>query len=502
VKLVRAAMLALAAFFTVELVYVLARRLFYPYDLEWMEGGMLCHALRLQAGQPVYAAPSVNFVPYLYTAFYPALLSALSSFVAIGYVVGRVVSLLGYFGAWTLGYVFVRREGQSRAVAFGAMAIPLAAFVPTGAWVDLARPDSLFLGLITAALMLGWWKRNSHAGVALAGLLMVLAFFTKQTASPFMAALGVWLLFSNWRTAFTYGATLAAVGLPTLYLSNRGSDGWFWTYVFKLHQAHDFYAWRAFGGTPLILLLLLGPAVLLVPWAILRVRSPALLYSTWIAGFGILAACLGFGTQWAFTNAFIPGIFFPAIAIGVAAGRLVTHQAPRLRPIVVYALLAMSLAVAPGGLIRFSRHAPTRFGLDPRWPTGYDARGYIPTAKDRQAGDQLIQRLRDTPGDVLIPFHPFYAHLAGKLTFLHRMGVLDVTRAGLGAPQGLKEALAQQRFAMVVMDDKIDGNWQMWPGLTDAYRQADIISGPHVVSGAMTQPRYVLLPKLREEREP
>ena len=50
-------------------------------------------------------------------------------------------------------------------------------------------------------------------------------------------------------------------------------------------------------------------------------------------------------------------------------------------------------------------------------------------------------------------------------TYLHRMGVLDIWRAGMGAPRGLVEALDAHRFALVVMDDKIDGNWQMWPRL-------------------------------------
>ena len=37
---------------------------------------------------------------------------------------------------------------RNRAQLRGKCRLPLAAFVPTGAWVDLARPDSLFLGLI------------------------------------------------------------------------------------------------------------------------------------------------------------------------------------------------------------------------------------------------------------------------------------------------------------------------------------------------------------------
>jgi hypothetical protein len=128
-------------------------------------------------------------------------------------------------------------------------------------------------------------------------------------------------------------------------------------------------------------------------------------------------------------------------------------------------------------------------------PPGYDPRPFLPTARDRAAGDALLARLRAVDGDVLIPFHPFYGHLAGKPSYLHRMGVLDIWRAGMGAPAGLTAALDAKRFAAVVMDDKIDGNWQMWPGLLANYRVAEEIRGPRVVSGAETEPRYWLVPK-------
>jgi hypothetical protein len=502
-KLLRALAVALALIALAMLAWVLARRLAWPYDLEWMEGGVLCHALRLAQRQPGYPPPSVDFIPFLYTPLYPALLAGLSHLFGFGYLVARAVSLVAFASAGVLGYVFARREGGSRAAALVALALPAAAFVPTGAWYDLARPDSLFLGLTTAGLLVGWWGRRSHAGAASAALLLVAAFFTKQTASPFMIALGLALLVIDWRVCATYVATLALVGLPLLWWMNRSTDGWFWTYVFKLHQMHDFYPARAFIGTPLRLVLLLGPSLLCVPWALARARSPGLVYATFIACAGTGAACVGFGTQWAFTNAFIPGIFYPSIAIGTAAGRLITTSSPRLRPHAVWLLLALSIACAPGGLLRpAARLAPARFApalaIERETPIGYDPRPVLPTGLDRARAAQLIDRLRAAPGEVLIPFHPFYAHLAGKRTFLHRMGVLDVGRAGM-APHGLLQAIREHRWSLVVMDNKIDGNWSWWPGLQQAYPHVELIAGPRVFSGAPTEPRYLLSAVLEEK---
>jgi hypothetical protein len=500
-KILRAVTLALAAWFVALLVYVFARRFVYPYDLEWMEGGMIAHALRLVHHQPIYAPPSVDFIPYLYTPGYPWLLFVLGKVFPLGYKLGRFVSVASFFAVAVLGYVYARREGGSRAAAFASIAIMFAAFVPTGTFYDLARPDSLFMALVTAGLFVAWWQRKSYAGGVAAALLLVAAFFVKQTAAPFMVALGVALLLAEPRVAIVYGLTLAVVGLPSLWLANHSSNGWFWTYTSVLHRKHDFFVARAFLGTPGRLLLILGPSVLLVPWALARRRTPGLVYATFIALAGIAAACTSFGTQWAFTNAFMPGVMLPAIAIGVAAGRLLddTREAPpRLRPAVVYLLLSLSLLTAPGGLSPVAaRFLPESWGLNAlKNPTGYDPRIFIPTARDRAAGDDLIAKLRAANGDVLIPFHPFYAELAGKRTYLHRMGVLDIWRAGMGAPLGLAEALDAHRFALVVMDDKIDGNWQLWPHLQIDYRMAGTIAGPRVVSGSPTEPRYLMVPNV------
>lgn len=500
-KILRAVALALAAWFIVLLCYVFARRFVYPYDLEWMEGGMLDHALRLAEGQPIYGPPSVDFIPYLYTPGYPFAVFVLGKLFGIGYALGRFVSLLGFFAVVVLGYVYARREGGSRAAAACAVAIIFAAYVPTGAFYDLARPDSLFMGLVTVGLLVAWWKRDSYAGGVAAALLLIAAFFVKQTAAPFMVALGLALLLASPRVAVVYGVTLAVVGLPALWIANRASGGWFWTYISVLHRKHDFFPARAYLGTPGRLALILGPAILLVPWALVRRRTPGLVYATFIALAGIAAACTSFGTQWAFTNAFMPGVMLPAIAIGVAAGLLVDDsraQPPRLRAAAVYLLLALSLLTAPGGLLPVAaRVLPESWGLNAlRNPTGYDPRGFIPTPRDRAAGDALIARLRATPGEVLIPFHPFYAHLAGKPTYLHRMGVMDIWRAGMGAPRGLVDAFDAHRFALVVMDDKIEGNWQMWPRLLDDYRISGTIQGPRVVSGSATEPRFLLVPNV------
>jgi hypothetical protein len=501
-KVLRSLALGLAIVHACILLWLFARRVPYPYDLEWMEGGTLCHALRLLQGRPIYAPPSVEFIPFLYTPLYPALLAALGRVFGLGYLLGRLVSTGAFLGATFLAYRFAVREGGSRAAAATAMAIPAAAFVACGSWYDLARADSLWLLLATAGLLVLYRAardplgpprrgRRAHALAALAAALLVASFFTKQTAAPLLVAAGAALVLLNLRLVPTFVLALAACGLPPLWWLDQRSGGWFWRYVFELHQSHAFFARRAWLDTPRVLVGIVGPALAVVPWAALRRSSPSVLYTAYLGLVGMAVACVGFGTQWAFVNAYVPGVFFPSLAIAVAAGRLVAAGAPgtlttglerlavraqpRLRAPAVFALAAASLALHP-----------------------YDPRPLAPTRADREAGARLIEQLRATDGDVLVPFHPFYAHLAGKETFVHQMGLLDVAHAGL-QPVGLADAIRRKRFKLVVLDDKIEGKWGYWPGLAQAYEAVGGVPSPRVFSGAMTVPKLAMAPRTEGE---
>src|SRR5262249_1756023 len=136
---------------------------------------------------------------------------------------------------------------------------------------------------------------------------------------------------------------------------------------------------------------------------------------------------------------------------------------------------------------------------------------FIPTAGDRAAGAKLVERIAAVPGDVFVPSHPWYAHLAGKPTHTHRMGILDVTYEGGGKKplpprartvDGLTDALKKGKFDAVVLDDK-EQLWEL-PGLTDGYRADESLAGanPRVVTGAPTSPRTLWIPKKEQPVPP
>lgn len=509
-RLPRLLLVLVSAAALASLALAFARRIAYPYDLEWMEGGMLGHALRLVQGEPIYAEPSARFVSFAYTPLYPIVLWMLSPLAGVGYLPARAVSVAAFAVALLIAYVFVRRGGGSRAVALGAAALPAAAFAPTGAWYDLARVDALFLGLAAAAVAVGWWRRMDPVGPVAAACLMTAAFFAKQTALPFAGAVGLALLLVRPRAAGLYAATLVGLGGVLLAWAHSASEGWFWTYAFGLHRRHPFDAVEAMIVTPTRLLLLLGPGLGLLA-AALRTRTPALLYAAAMGATGLVASALGAGTEWSYYNALIPGVYFAALAVGAAAATLETRW-PTLTPLV----LAATVVTAAGGLVALAAHAvPRPWAARLALPLGYDLRVFLPSPDDRTRGDALVARLAAAPGEVFVPGHSFYAHLAGKTTRLHAMNLADLAGAGMRVPRDLVDEIRQKRFALVVVDreDAADGTDDpgtrsdreeeaigLVPGLSKHYRMSERIEGPRVRSGGRFEPCCLLVP--REGSEP
>jgi len=93
----------------------------------------------------------------------------------------------------------------------------------------------------------------------------------------------------------------------------------------------------------------------------------------------------------------------------------------------------------------------------------------------------------------MVPFHPWYARLAGKETYVHRMGLMDTQYANRLHVADLELAIRQKRFAAIVLD-KYD-----WPlrVLENRYRIDQMLptdERPRSFTGAKTMPRSVWIP--------
>lgn len=226
-------------------------RLPYPYDLEWMEGGMLAHAWRLQRGLPLYAEPSALWVPFIYPPGYPALLALGGD--QLSAPLGRAISLIGTaLSLASITWIVARWSAGPHRVTAGLLAALVFAgtWADSGTFMDLVRPDALALGLTLAATACALERR--WVGPIIGGLLLAAAFACKHPMAAFgpAIALGLWARDGRIGGAlrFTLAAAVpAAIFTAALHLQTGGT---FLRYLIDVPRSHVVVVPRLFPGTP------------------------------------------------------------------------------------------------------------------------------------------------------------------------------------------------------------------------------------------------------------
>ena len=439
----RRVLVACALIWIITVLTVFARRFGYPLELEWMEGGVLHQALRVTRGEALYPPPGPDFIPFLYTPLYPIVLAGLGSVFGIGFWLARAVSILATIAAGGALAYAVLGEGKPRAHALIGVGLFAGGWVFSYRWLDLARPDALYLALVAWGIAVLRRSRGSHRRALLAGLLVALAFWTKQTAASFVIASGLAAVFVAPRQLPSYVAIIALVDGGGLLVGNAMTDGLLWTYIYELHQAHAFNqerfttkTWSMFAhAAPWLVLLVLGLSARLIhrrarPTAAGEAKWTGLAYWASIAAAAMLVSALGYATQWAEPNAFVPGVFFGALLIAVALP--VGGVAEVVALTLVAAQLLFAYLVEPhfqpvqkDGLAGLSRSY--------RWR---DVTVAIPSERQRKQAAAFRERLLATSGDVLALNRPWWSVLAGGEGHVGSMGLTDVppaTRAEIQA---------------------------------------------------------------------
>lgn len=484
------------------------RRWSFSYDLEWMEGGLLTHAKRVADGVGIYGDPSVDFIPFLYTPLYPGLLALLEPFVGISYGVGRGISILATLALCYLLTVIVRREVKdshwqdSRLISADRLAwiggmCAIGFFSATYPWVegwfDLVRADSLFMLMVVFGLygVRIWARAEDRTGqrkLAFAISLLALSFFAKQTGILFVATGGFMILALNWRKVPLYIGVAGSIGLGGTWILNQATNGWFWIYVYKTHQHHDFnmdrfyksfgnmlWHWPAMTGV-IAFALILAIVTLLVRRSL---PGPARGLAIWFPVFcvSVLVGAVGWGTEFAHFNAYIPAMVFGALCAGLSILSIASCLQSLLK-IDKNSGIARRVPGVSGILLALVLGAQLLMSW---WKPGI----FVPNEKEHRAGSELIALLRNIEGEILIPYHPWYAHLAGKETQVHLMGLRDMSTGKVWPIRGLRDKLENQRYGAIIMDNRPIG--RELSRIHRHYRLDDYLprsASPHVFTGA------------------
>jgi hypothetical protein len=470
-------------------LYVAVRRIGYPYELEWIEGGFVGQVDRILTGQTVYGPPTVEFTPFLYTPLYFYLSAAAAKVFGSGFAPLRIVSVAAALAAMAGMFLVVYRRNRNAAAGLFAAGLLAASYRITGAWLDVGRVDSLAIAMLVLFL-LTLPASPDPLRLLLCGAAAALTYLAKQSlllaVAPFF--LVHWIQFRR-RALWTAAGFLVPIAVVTLWL-NAASGGWYSFYTFDLlGQQADW----------------LGREAVLSFWKtdLLRHYFPAL---------GIGAAGLFFLRrekraefwQW---SALLAGAIACSFLARVKAGGYDNVLLPMVAVIAILFGIGwdrLSAAVMnPAGLLRSAAGILVMvFVLYQFYHLRYDPAAQLPTERNYQTAADFIDYLAAAPGDVYVPYHTHYAVMAGKPAYAHQSALWDVLRgdepnrgkAVLAA--SIAAALADHRFSRIIIDG--DGEWNFLAGLDRYYRPdpevLDPDLGPTPLTGWQISPRLVFLP--------
>ena len=262
-----------AVWIAVQVVGTFLARWNHPYDLEWMEGGMLVHAFRLNEGLPLYSAPEADFVSFVYPPGYASVLALVSTFTGLDYGPGRMISIVSTLTAAALITALVARHGRSWLLGLCGAALYLGCFNASGGFYDLVRPDALSLALLAGSIAIGLEDRKGAPETA--GLLLCASFLCKHNAAAYGFPLlaGIWVRSGPW-AGFRFVAASAGPAIVFTSLLNWQSSGRFLDYIIRVPGSHPMVGARAFPGMPGELGNTLLPGVLVLGlWMIWRNTS-------------------------------------------------------------------------------------------------------------------------------------------------------------------------------------------------------------------------------------
>jgi len=500
-----------AVFYVGYFVALSSLRIAYPFELEWMEGGTLEHVARVLRGEPLYPAPSIEFIPFPYPPFYYYVSAVFARGLGADFFALRLVSVLSVLGSAVVIYGFVVRETERRLPGLLAAGVFCATFRASGLYFDVARVDSLFLFLTLLTLYLLRFQR-SPGGLLAAAFVATLAAMTKQTALVVLAPVGLWCLWLDLRAARSEAAFawrrfehVLYFGLPLL-LGVALSSAWldmgdqqFLRYVVSVQQEHElrpnmigwFFGHDLMSPLPVACLFAVAYLLLLA----LGSRKADGFYLAMLAG--IFAACLVPRVKvGGAANNLPPAHAALAILFGIAAAQIEAWAAAERSDSRSdegdrgegLALLALIVPVC--WVIQLSVLA-------------YTPKGFFPSAVDRAAGESLVRRIAEIDGEVLIPAQGYLAGMAGKRVYAHQRPAFDYAHSGLPEAAELERSYAQaireQRFAAII--DSTSGFLRGYPsgGVLEArYDQVGhVLGAPDVlkpISGFRVQPGILWAP--------
>jgi hypothetical protein len=427
-------------------------RAVYPYTIDGIEPGALQQVRRILAGQPLYVAPQLDYVPLIYGPLYYYLAAAVGAAFGSGLLGLRLVSLVSSLGSAALVALLVRRETGNLGIGLVGAGLLLACGPRLDLTMDTGRVDALSLLLLLGSVYLArvatlertaTWRR-----AALSGTLMGLALLTKQTGV--VVALAVLLTFTLSRLDRlpAYVLALGVVFGGGMVLLTLRDGQWPLFYLWQLPRGHEIRPelltrfWSDLDSR-FMLPIVVGPfyvfgRALAGDWrrvVFYTTTMLALVGMAWVSD-----AVLGAGRNVQVTGY---AAFAVLCALGLSEALTRIGGSVQAAPIRQYVLCATIVQLAV--LV-------------------YNPRLVVPYRSDLWAGQRLASTLAALPGPIFAPSYQSYltdpTAVAPDLDAITE--VTGSTSGGGGTPEGTSnwdaqygEALQGRRFTYLIVDPDV-----------------------------------------------
>ena len=407
------------------------RALSFPYPLDYGEGPLLAHAVRLAHGDPVYVVPGaappwtvVNYPPV-----YPLLNAVGSMLAGPAFWYGRLLSMLGAVAAATFAGLIVAQLTRDRVAALvTALLMPAVPYL--GYWAALARVDALALAFSLAGLWCVVRQPASNRWLIAAVVLLTAAAYTRQTyllVAPVAAF--CWLWPDGRRRALGFAAALAGIVVILGLALNLATHGGFWFNVVTANvNAYDWELLLAYvhdiaGTIPLLIILLIACVVVAVRH---RQESARLLLPYTL---GALVVTLTAGKEGSSVNYLLE----LGTALSLAAGFLLAtaRHFPRARLAVLGVLLVQTVHLAA-------------------FPHGFY--GYLNSTIGHRAESARISAVVAESDDPILADEDMgFLPLNGRPITLQPFEFSQLDRAGVWDQAPLLTALEQHRLPLIII---------------------------------------------------
>ena len=401
-------------------LFIIFSRLFYPYQLEWMEGAGLVQVSRMLAGQALYVPPSIDFVPLIYPPLFFYASALIAKIIGLSFGALRLVSFLSSVLCVIIIYLAVKERTNSKFAALLSAGVFASAFMLTGQWFDIARTDMLAAALSMLGIYLAREQvENKNIRVLFSGLVFALAFLSKQSALIVALAAILYYFLFNWRRAIALTLSFG-LSLTILYgIFWLNSAGWINYYLFTIPTAHafDFSIGRIvsvlidqFESIPLFLIAGLLPIII----SLRKIFNDKLYRYYIVMAFALITTgIIGRLNAFSGPNVYVPSYLGVALLAGLEAGWLIElSNQNKIHPALI--LLEWILLAA-----QFAFLVPPYFQTKT-----------IPTQQDRAAGDALVAKIKSYGGDVLLLDNNYLALYANKTPYFNEMPMSEISGQG------------------------------------------------------------------------